>query len=100
MLWKKGFIYILKRHDASVHLFEKPLVEVAGMFMDCLVRPGVVVHYLCTFNARITLEDSVNLLVALEKSVSGNPVHLCFELYKAQDVNWSVGQSKIPYTQV
>lgn len=35
---------IFKRFGTSVHLFEKTFVEVAGVFIDFLVMPVIVLH--------------------------------------------------------
>lgn len=55
-------------------MFEKPLGEVAGVFMDCLVTLVIVLHGLCTMNGKTTYENLVNLLCGLVNSRSGSPI--------------------------
>lgn len=55
-------------------MFEKPLGEVAGVFMDCLVTLVIVLHGLCTMNGKTTYENLVNLLCGLANSRSGSPI--------------------------
>lgn len=77
----------LKLIGSSVRLFEKPLIEVAWVFMDCFVMLVIVLPDFCILNGKVTLHDNtVNLLCGLRKQSYWEP-----DTFKNKDLCLVVG---------
>lgn len=55
-------VCILEHICTSVHLFEKPLIEVSQVFVDCFVMPVILWNDTCSTKQENTHENPVNLL--------------------------------------
>lgn len=61
----ESYAHILKHLGTSLRQFQKPLVEVAGISMDCFVIILIVLHDSCILNVIVTHGNPVNLLCSI-----------------------------------